>query len=156
AKMALSIGALGVVFGDIGTSPLYTMRECIAHLPVVDRTDGVLGVISLIFWSLVLVVSVKYLWFITKADNQGEGGIFALLALIHANRESRAPGSPPRRGMSFAVVMVLISAALLYGDGVITPAVTVLGAAEGFKQISPDFTQDQIMRLACGILAVLF
>ena len=74
AKAALCLGALGVVFGDIGTSPLYTMRECIAHLPAsVDQGEGVLGILSLIFWSLVLVVSVKYLFFVTKADNHGEG-----------------------------------------------------------------------------------
>jgi len=82
-KATLCLGALGVVFGDIGTSPLYTMRECVEHLPSGGRTDGVLGVLSLIFWSLVLVVSVKYLWYVMTADNHGEGGIFALLALIH-------------------------------------------------------------------------
>src|SRR5882757_2755690 len=91
AKAALSLGALGVVFGDIGTSPLYTMRECMAHLPPGGQEDGVLGVLSLIFWSLVLVVSVKYIWFVMRADNQGEGGIFALLALIHNKTERRSP-----------------------------------------------------------------
>jgi len=80
AKAALCLGALGVVFGDIGTSPLYTMRECIARLPTgVDRAEGILGILSLISWALFLVVSVKYLFFVTKADNRGEGGIFALL-----------------------------------------------------------------------------
>ncbi len=154
AKAALCLGALGVVFGDIGTSPLYTMRECMTHLPDgVTRTEGVLGVLSLIFWSLVLVVSVKYLFFITKADNHGEGGIFALLALIHAKRAERT--SAPR-GLDPAVIMILVGAALLYGDGIITPAISVLGAAEGFKQISPDFTQGQITLLACVILAGLF
>ena len=73
AKGALCVGALGVVFGDIGTSPLYTMRECVAHLPTGGRIDGVLGVLSLILWSLILVVSVKYLWYVMTADNQGEG-----------------------------------------------------------------------------------
>src|SRR5471032_879920 len=84
AKAALSLGALGVVFGDIGTSPLYTMRECVSHLPASGQAEGVLGILSLIFWALVLVVSVKYLWYVMTADNQGEGGIFALLALIHS------------------------------------------------------------------------
>ena len=80
AQAALCLGALGVVFGDIGTSPLYTMRECVAHLPAgIEQGAGVLGVLSLIFWSLVLVVSVKYLFFVTKADNQGEGGIAEVL-----------------------------------------------------------------------------
>jgi len=155
AKAGLSLGALGVVFGDIGTSPLYTMRECIAHLPPVPREDGVLGVLSLIFWSLVLVVSVKYIWFVMKADNHGEGGIFALLALIHANREKQPASARGRLGLGPAVIMILIGAALLYGDGIITPAISVLGAAEGFNAISPAFTP-YVVWMACVILAGLF
>jgi KUP system potassium uptake protein len=154
-KTALCLGALGVVFGDIGTSPLYTMQECIAHLPSGSRMDGMLGVLSLIFWSLVMVVSVKYLGFITKADNHGEGGIFALLALIHAHREN-APHRPRfRRGLGIAVVIILIGAALLFGDGIITPAISVLGAAEGFNAIWPSFAP-YVPWLACVILAALF
>lgn len=155
AKTALCLGALGVVFGDIGTSPLYTMKECVAHLPAgIDRNAGVLGILSLIFWSLVLVVCVKYLFFVTKADNQGEGGIFALLALIHANRETnKQPGH--RKGLGPMVVMILIGAALLYGDGIITPAISVLGAAEGFEAISPDF-KPYVPWMAAIILAGLF
>ena len=155
AKAALCVGALGVVFGDIGTSPLYTMRECVAHLPVGGRTDGVLGVLSLIFWSLVLVVSVKYLWYVMTADNQGEGGIFALLALIHSGGKSVEGGATARRGLGPVVVMILIGAALLYGDGIITPAISVLGAAEGFNAISPDFAPF-VPGMACVILAALF
>ena len=84
AKVALAVGALGVVFGDIGTSPLYTVKECIAHLPPgVELTAGMLGVLSLLFWALIVIVCIKYLGFVTRADNQGEGGIFALLALLH-------------------------------------------------------------------------
>ncbi|HTL68008.1 MAG TPA: KUP/HAK/KT family potassium transporter [Lacunisphaera sp.] len=156
-QLALTLGALGIVFGDIGTSPLYTMRECVAHLPPgVPLTAGVLGVCSLMFWALVLVVCLKYLLLITRADNDGEGGIFALLALIH--QRSPEATTPPRtaRGPGAAVIMILVGAALLYGDGVITPAISVLGAAEGFSAISPDFTQNHIMWLACGILAGLF
>ena len=153
-KEALCIGALGVVFGDIGTSPLYTMRECVEHLPPGDRADGVLGVLSLIFWSLVLVVSVKYLWYVMTADNHGEGGIFALLALIHSGEEKDSKGKR-KRGLGPAVVMILIGAALLYGDGIITPAISVLGAAEGFNLISPIFTP-YVPGLACVILAGLF
>ncbi|MDB6127730.1 MAG: potassium transporter, partial [Verrucomicrobia bacterium] len=149
-KIGLSVGALGVVFGDIGTSPLYTMKECLAHLPDVPRTEGVLGILSLIFWSLILVVSVKYLFFVTKADNQGEGGIFALLALIHMKRENQH-----RTRLGFAVIMILIGAALLYGDGVITPAITVLSAAEGFININPGY-KPYVVAIACAILAVLF
>src|SRR5580700_2817437 len=110
-KAALCLGALGVVFGDIGTSPLYTMQQCIAHLPTGSRVDGMLGVLSLIFWSLVLVVSVKYLGFITKADNHGEGGIFALLALIHAHREQSPHRPKARRGLGLVVVVILVGAA---------------------------------------------
>ncbi len=155
AKAGLSLGALGVVFGDIGTSPLYTMRECIAHLPPVDREAGVLGVLSLIFWSLVLVVSVKYIWFVMRADNQGEGGIFALLALIHSKQEKKSPAEQAKKGLGPAVIMILIGAALLYGDGIITPAISVLGAAEGFNAISPIFTP-YVAWIACAILAGLF
>src|SRR5215203_7405003 len=111
AKLALSLGALGVVFGDIGTSPLYTMKECRDHLPAgVEMVPGVLGVLSLMFWSLVLVVCVKYLLFVTNADNEGEGGIFALLSLLH-----KGTGARPKRGRGFAVILILIGAALLYG-----------------------------------------
>lgn len=157
-QLALSLGALGIVFGDIGTSPLYAMRECVAHLPAgVDPAAGVIGVCSLMFWSLVLVVSLKYLALITRADNDGEGGIFALLALIHASRPApAADGTRPARGLGAAVIMILIGAALLYGDGIITPAISVLGAAEGFTAISSGFTQGHIMWLACLILAALF
>ncbi len=158
AQAALALGALGVVFGDIGTSPLYTMRECLAHLPAgVSQAEGVLGILSLMFWSLVIVVSVKYLAFITRADNEGEGGIFALMALIHAGRggESQTNSTAPR-GSSAAVIMILIGAALLYGDGIITPAISVLGAAEGFKAIDPGLEQWKITWLAAAILAVLF
>ena len=154
-KAALCLGALGVVFGDIGTSPLYTMNECITNLPDGSRSDGMLGILSLIFWSLVLVVSVKYLGFITKADNHGEGGIFALLALIHAHHES-APNRPKaRRGLGVAVVIILIGAALLFGDGIITPAISVLGAAEGLNAIGPGFAR-YVPWIACIILAALF
>ncbi|HVW22651.1 MAG TPA: KUP/HAK/KT family potassium transporter [Opitutaceae bacterium] len=155
AKAALCLGALGVVFGDIGTSPLYTMRECVAHLPGVGLVDGVLGVLSLIFWSLVLVVSVKYLWYVMSADNQGEGGIFALLALIHSGIKPGPSGRRPRRGLGPVVVMILVGAALLYGDGIITPAISVLGAAEGFNAVSPAFTP-YVTLIACAILAALF
>ena len=155
AQVGLSLGALGVVFGDIGTSPLYTMRECMAHLPPVDRTAGVLGVCSLMFWALMLVVSVKYIWYVMSADNHGEGGIFALLALIHAGRERATHAEQSRRGLGPGVIMILIGAALLYGDGIITPAISVLGAAEGFKDVDPDFGP-YVTGMSCVILAGLF
>ena len=92
AKAGLTMGALGVVFGDIGTSPLYALRECLNYLPPVERAAGVLGALSLVFWAIALVVVGKYLIFVTRADNRGEGGIFALLALSHSDR-GKTPGS---------------------------------------------------------------
>ena len=149
--MALSIGALGVVFGDIGTSPLYTMKTCRDVLPVdIDPTAGILGILSLIFWSLVIVVCLKYLLFVAKADNEGEGGIFALLALLHARK-----GAPRADRIGPAVLMILIGAALLYGDGIITPAISVLGAAEGFSAIDPSLST-AVPWIAGVILAALF
>ena len=151
AHAALTLAALGIVFGDIGTSPLYTMRECIARLPTgVDRTEGILGILSLIFWTLFMVVSVKYLFFVTKADNRGEGGIFALLALSHAGRDN------PKCRLGVFIVLILAGAALLYGDGIITPAISVLSAAEGFKAIAPNMKPGLIVLIACAILAGLF
>ncbi|MGH7996220.1 MAG: KUP/HAK/KT family potassium transporter, partial [Opitutaceae bacterium] len=138
AKAALCLGSLGVVFGDIGTSPLYTMHECVSHLPAGDAQANVLGVLSLIFWALILVVSIKYLGFVMRADNEGEGGIFALLALLHGKDKTDQP-SGGKTGLGVTVVVILIGAALLYGDGIITPAITVLGAAEGFNAISAGF-----------------
>src|SRR5512135_2906669 len=112
ARAALTLGALGVVFGDIGTSPLYALRECLRALPEGDRAGGIYGALSLVLWALVLVVCVKYLLFVMRADNRGEGGIFALLALTHTDRD-RA------HGIGMFTLVVLFGAALLYGDGVI-------------------------------------
>jgi KUP system potassium uptake protein len=105
-QLALGLGALGVVFGDIGTSPLYTMRECMAQLPPMDRAEGVLGVLSLMFWALMFEVSFKYLMFVTRADNRGEGGIFALLAL--SLRLDRGVGT--KRGLGLSTLVVLAGA----------------------------------------------
>ncbi len=124
----LCLGALGVVFGDIGTSPLYTLKECIREGGGA-REATLFGVLSLITWSLVLVVTVKYLAFIMRADNHGEGGIFALLALVPSRLRVR-----PGRGVALFVV---IGAALLYGDGAITPAISVLSAVEGLEVAKP-------------------
>lgn len=150
AQLALSLGALGVVFGDIGTSPLYTMRECLVHLPPGDRVDGILGVLSLMFWTLTVIVTVKYLLVVMRADNHGEGGIFALLALSRSDSEKGAPG-----GIGLVTITILFGAALLYGDGVITPAISVLGAAEGFTSLNGAFTP-YVEAIACVILGLLF
>jgi KUP system potassium uptake protein len=162
AQASLCLGALGVVFGDIGTSPLYAMRECLAHLPPVDRESGVLGILSLMFWALTFIVSFKYLNFITKADNRGEGGIFALLALGVDRTGERRDAAPPtiygdRRGLGVATILILLGAALLYGDGIITPAISVLGAVEGFREgFMPNLTEHSIVIIAVVILSVLF
>jgi KUP system potassium uptake protein len=120
----LVLTALGVVYGDIGTSPLYALRECFSGSHAIPVTPGnVLGVLSLIFWSLIITVSIKYLLFVMRADNQGEGGILALVALIRSKAGERAHLS--------LIAIGLFGAALLYGDGVITPAISVLSAVEG-------------------------
>ena len=130
----LSLTALGVVYGDIGTSPLYALRECFkAEYGITPTPPNILGVLSLILWSLILVVSVKYIVFILRADNRGEGGILALLALL-LQQKRRVDD----KGRRLALVAVgLFGAALLYGDGVITPAISVLGAVEGLEVGTP-------------------
>lgn len=148
---ALSFGALGVVYGDIGTSPLYAMRESFhfAHLEV--NLANVLGILSLIFWSLLLVISLKYLVFILAADNDGEGGILALMSLV-------LPRTPrEERGWSWRAILVLglFGSALLYGDGMITPAISVLSAVEGLEILEPALAQ-WVIPLTVAILIGLF
>ncbi len=149
SRAALSLAALGVVFGDIGTSPLYALRECFYGTHGVPATPGnVLGVLSLIFWALVLVIAIKYVSYVMRADNQGEGGILALMALIPATYRG-----PQSRGVLLA--LGLFGSALLYGDGVITPAVSVLSAVEGLSQATPRLTSF-VVPLSVVILAGLF
>lgn len=147
---ALAFGALGVVFGDIGTSPLYTLRECLRESSggAPPTPETVLGLLSLIFWSLTMVVTVKYLGFVMKANNHGEGGIFALLALVPEPTDAR-------RRLSAVAVLVVIGAALLYGDGAITPAISVLSAMEGLTLASPSLSP-LVLPLTCAILLGLF
>jgi KUP system potassium uptake protein len=146
----LAIAALGIVFGDIGTSPLYAVRECFGERGVDPTTENVLGVLSIILWSLTLVVAVKYLGFVMRADNHGEGGIFALLALV--------PKPESRRGERFRTTIVLAAlfgAALLYGDGVITPAISVLSAVEGLS-VATRAAEPWVVPITCLILLLLF
>lgn len=146
----LSLATLGVVYGDIGTSPLYAMRECFTggHAVAANPTN-VLGVLSLIFWSLIVVISVKYLLFILRADNRGEGGILALTALL-------SPGAAPVRRRGAAVIALgLFGAALLYGDGIITPAISVLSAMEGLTLATPAFGP-YVIPLTVAVLVGLF
>ncbi len=148
ARLALGLGALGVVFGDIGTSPLYTIRECLHALPAAEHATAVLGVLSLVFWSLILVVSIKYATIVLRADNRGEGGIFALLALGRLDRGTRI-------GLNAGTLVVLAGAAMLCGEAVITPAITVLSAVEGIKEVWSG-VEFMVVPLACLILAGLF
>ena len=147
---ALSLTALGVVFGDIGTSPLYALKECFhSSHGLTPNTDNVLGILSLIFWALILVISIKYLSFILRADNKGEGGIMALTALI-LPRKLRDQGN-----RKYLVILGLFGAALLYGDGMITPAISVLSAIEGLKIVTPAISPI-IIPLTVVILVALF
>jgi KUP system potassium uptake protein len=149
ASLAAALAALGVVYGDIGTSPLYALKECFApEYGVAPTAANVLGVLSLIFWSLNFVVSLKYLTFIMQADNRGEGGIMALLALLH-------PRHRDRRTRRLLVGLALFGAALLYGDGVITPAISVLGAVEGID-VASSIPGWVVPILASVILVALF
>jgi KUP system potassium uptake protein len=149
--VALALGALGIVFGDIGTSPLYTLHECVhfAGAPTVRPVD-ILGVLSLIFWSLTMVVTVKYLTFMMRADNHGEGGIFALLALIPQRFRTARSGD-----IGWAAILVVVGAALLYGDGMITPAISVLSAMEGLEVATPAL-RPFVLPLTCVVLIGLF
>ncbi len=148
-RLALALAALGVVYGDIGTSPLYALKECFHRL---DVTPGnVLGVLSLVFWALIVVISIKYLAFVMRADNAGEGGILALMTL--ATRVK--PGEPDRRGKRLFVAMGLFGAALLYGDGIITPAISVLSAMEGLNVATPFF-EPYVIPLTLAIIVGLF
>src|SRR5579883_682626 len=148
AKLVLM--AAGVVFGDIGTSPLYAIKECVdADHGVAATAQNLLGVLSLVFWSLTMVVTVKYLTFIMKADNDGEGGILALLALVPSRR------SRDRTRVGLVAGLVIFGAALLYGDGVITPAISVLSAVEGLGVATTKLTP-AIVPLTVAILVGLF
>ena len=140
----LALGALGIVFGDIGTSPLYALRETMGSLPL--TLINILGVLSLIFWSLILVISIKYLVIIFRADNKGEGGALALLALLKQKQTKFEP---------IFYFVAIFGAGLLLGDGMLTPAISVTSAIEGLKLISPGF-DTYILPLSCGILILLF
>lgn len=137
-----------MVYGDIGTSPLYAIRECFfGPYAVAPGTENVLGVLSLVSWSLILVISVKYLAFVLRADNDGEGGILALMELVR--RPSRAPLK------RWLLAVGLSGAALLYGDGIITPAISVLSAIEGLEVATPLF-EPCVVPLTVAILCGLF
>jgi len=150
SSLSLLIAAAGVVYGDIGTSPLYTLKEVFAgHYGVQANHDGVLGILSLVFWSLIWVVTIKYVLFVLRADNQGEGGIMALTAL------ARRAAAPYPRLSRVLVLLGLFGAALFYGDSMITPAISVLSAVEGL-QLAFDGIDHWVVPLAVVVLVALF
>lgn len=151
ARAALALGALGIVYGDIGTSPLYSLREAFTghgHEMTVN-TENVYGICSLAFWSLIIIISVKYLMFVMRADNHGEGGILALTSLVTPKNEGAA------RRAGILVTLGLFGTALLFGDGVITPAISVLSAVEGLEEVSPSF-EPWVVPIAIAIMVGLF
>lgn len=153
SNIALAIASLGIVFGDIGTSPLYTLKACFnsSSLGVSATIESVFGVLSLIFWALLLVLTLKYVTVLLRAQFQGEGGIFAMLSLI------KRTGSEKGRAARSAVILLvaICGAALLYGDGVVTPSISVLSAAEGLESVSDRF-DDYIVPIALVVLLGLF
>src|SRR5262245_10709560 len=150
-RLGLMVGALGVVYGDIGRSPLYALRECFSGPHGIARTpSNVVGVVSLVCWRLTLIVAVKYLGLVMRANNKGEGGILALLAL--GVREGEQASIKWKRTL---LLSGIFGAALLYGDGMITPAVTVLGAVEGLEVVTPVF-KPLVVPAAVLILVALF
>lgn len=149
ALPAITLAALGVVFGDIGTSPLYALRECFISAHIAINESTVLGILSLIFWCMMLSISFKYITVIMRADNNGEGGIMSLLALnLRSNRISD-------QKKIFLIAIGFIGASLFFGDGIITPAISVMSAIEGLSIATPMFNQ-WLMPLAIGILTGLF
>jgi KUP system potassium uptake protein len=172
----LTLGSLGVVYGDIGTSPIYAMREALGHKPhmLVTGTEPhngasaadllpfnqgvVFGALSIIFWALILIITIKYLFFVMRADNHGEGGILALSALLPKKSGSNEPQSGIAKAAAASSILLLLGlfgTALLYGDGMITPAISVLSAVEGLSIVSTSFTP-YILPLAIAIIVGLF
>lgn len=147
----LCLAALGIVYGDIGTSPLYALRECFTGPHPIEISQlNVLGLLSLIFWALVLIISIKYLVFILRADNRGEGGILSLTALVMPVR------SAARTRPGVILMLGLFGAALLYADGIITPAISVLSAVEGLSVAAPGLFDRYVELITIGVLVALF
>jgi KUP system potassium uptake protein len=146
----LTLGALGVVYGDIGTSPLYAFRETFHGDRLAVDEANIIGALSLVFWALIIIVSVKYLLYVLRADNKGEGGILALTSLVAPRHGAVVIGR-----LKWLVLFGLFGTALLYGDGVITPAISVLSAVEGLKVVEPSL-ESFVIPIAVGILVALF
>lgn len=155
--LLLSVGSIGVVFGDIGTSPLYTIKECFHGKHAIDPSMmNILGVLSLIFWSMIIVVSIKYVIFILQTDNRGEGGIFALLGLLNIGLLNNTSDKKISRRIPIILIFSgILGAGLLYGDGVITPAISVLSAIEGLE-VATKAATPFVLPLTCFVLVLLF
>ncbi len=153
ARPAIVIAALGVVFGDIGTSPIYTIQTVFnpgdPH-PVPISRDHIFGIVSLIFWSVMIIVTLTYVTLVMRADNNGEGGIMALITLLR--RSSKASG---RRTTAFLAALGIFGAALFFGDSMITPAISVLSAVEGLNVVAPGL-RDWIVPITAVIIVALF
>src|SRR3954447_20867992 len=148
-RAAVTLAALGIVFGDIGTSPLYALHAVFTTGRGVEPTQSdVYGVVSLVFWTITLIVSVKYVTFIMRADNDGEGGIMPLIALLDRVHPSRAVAK------AALVALGIFGASLFYGDGMITPAISVLSAVEGLEVVSPSL-HDLVVPITLAVLTVL-
>ena len=145
---ALTLAAIGVVYGDIGTSPLYTLRECLSgQFGFGVERDAVFGFLSLIFWLLIFTVSIKYITFVMRADNAGEGGILTLMSLAGRNTSARMT--------SVLVILGLIGGSFFYGEVVITPAISVMSAIEGLEIIAPQL-DTWIVPISIIVLTLLF
>ena len=150
-KLQLTLAALGVVYGDIGTSPLYALKEAFHHSHLAPTPENIFGILSLVFWSLAIVISLKYLVFILRADDGGEGGILALTSLINSQHKKELPKNVKK----FLILLGVFGAAFLYGDGIITPAISILSAVEGLGVITPLFDR-YIIPITVSILILLF
>ncbi|MEO6031200.1 MAG: KUP/HAK/KT family potassium transporter [Burkholderiaceae bacterium] len=150
SKAVIALAVLGIVYGDIGTSPIYALRECFfGHNPIPVSPQNVLGILSLMFWTLMLVISLKYMVFVLQADNRGEGGTFALLALLRPERDQNLM----RRRV--LILAGILGASMLYGGAMITPAISVLSAVEGLQVAAPDL-QSYVIPITVVILVLLF
>src|SRR5476651_1398225 len=149
-EAGLTLAALGVVFGDIGTSPLYTVKECFSEFTGLKPVhEDVLGILSLITWALIVVVTLKYVMVVMRADNRGEGGVLALMALVSRRAEISA------RGRNLYLMLGMAGAALFYGDCLLTPAISVLSAIEGLNVATPAF-EPLVVPISLGVLIALF
>ena len=150
-KLLLTLAALGVVYGDIGTSPLYALKEAFHHSHLPPTPENIMGILSLVFWALAIVISIKYLVFILRADDNGEGGIMALTSLIKSQNNKDLP----EKIKKLLILLGVFGAAFLYGDGIITPAISILSAVEGLGIITPLFNP-YIIPITVLILVFLF